>query len=96
MHGAAVEPWIEDAGHAVSLNEQAACYEAIFRAFSGRTWLGGMFWWKWYSDGRGGGENDGSYIPTDKPAASLIRNWYTRQAAETEGTALPDSASKQP
>ena len=96
VHGAAVEPWIEDSGHAVSLNEQAACYEAIFRAFSGRTWFSGMFWWKWYSDGRGGGENDGSYVPTDKPAANLIHDWYIRQAAETEGTALPDSASKQP
>jgi hypothetical protein len=96
VHGAAVEPWVEDSGHAISLTEQAACYEAIFRAFSGRTWFSGMFWWKWYSDGRGGGENDGSYIPTDKPAANLIRDWYTRQAAETEGTALPDSASKQP
>lgn len=80
IEGAAVEPWIEDSGRRVSLIEQAACYEASFRAFPGQPWFRGMFWWKWPSDGRGGGIDDGSYTPLGKPATEVIRRWYTRLA----------------
>ena len=82
VHGAAVEPWIHDASRGLSGAEQAACYEAILRAFAGHPWFRGMFWWKWPSDGRRGGRTDGSYTPMGKPAAGVIRDWYTRMAGE--------------
>ena len=78
VQGAAVEPWAEVTGRVVNLDEQAACYETDFRIFSGRAWLAGMFWWKWRSDGTGGGAADASYSPIHKPAAEVIRGWYTR------------------
>ena len=71
----------------VSLEEQAAAYEAIFRAFSGRPWFRGMFWWKWPSSGRGGGPHDASYAPLRKPAEEVLRTWFTPLA----GTSNPPS-----
>jgi len=81
VHGAAAEPWVEDARRGLDPEEQAACYRAIFTAFAGKPWLGGMFWWKWPSHGRGGGASDPSYTPLGKPAAEVLRAWYTRMAA---------------
>jgi hypothetical protein len=81
VRGAAAEPWVEDPRRGLEPEEQAACYRAIFAAFAGKPWLGGMFWWKWPSHGRGGGASDPSYTPLGKPAAEVLRAWYTRMAA---------------
>ncbi len=87
VHGAAAEPWVEDPRRGLEPEEQAACYRAIFAAFAGqpatagKPWLGGMFWWKWPSHGRGGGASDPSYTPLGKPAAEVLRDGYTRMAA---------------
>ena len=82
VRGGASEPWMEDARRGISLDEQAAAYEAVFRAFAGRPWFRGMFWWKWPSSGRGGGPLDFSYTPMGKPAEQILREWYLRIAAE--------------
>jgi len=87
VRGGASEPWVEDAGRGISLEEQAAAYEAIFRAFSGRPWFRGMFWWKWPSSGRGGGPRDASYTPLGKPAAEVLHAWFTRLAGASKSTA---------
>jgi Glycoside Hydrolase Family 113 len=79
---AAVEPWSEDPARGIDDASQAACYEAAFGAFVGQPWLKGMFWWKWPSNGQGGGAQDGSYTPFGKPAAQVIRAWYLRLAAK--------------
>jgi hypothetical protein len=88
VRGGASEPWIESADLGVSVEEQAAAYEASFRAFAGRQWLRGMFWWKWPSSGRGGGPRDASYTPLGKPAEEVLRAWFTRLA----GASQPASA----
>ena len=88
VRGGASEPWLEDASRGINLEEQAAAYEATFRAFSGRPWFRGMFWWKWPSSGRGGGPRDPSYTPIDKPAEEVLRAWFTRLAS----TSKPASA----
>jgi hypothetical protein len=87
VRGAASEPWVEDAGRGISLEEQAAAYEAIFRAFSARPWFRGMFWWKWPSSGRGGGPGDASYTPLGKPAAEVLHAWFTRLAGPSKSSA---------
>jgi hypothetical protein len=83
VRGAASEPWIETRTRGIDLYEQAESYEAVFAAFAGRPWLRGMFWWKWPSHGRGGGPQDASFTPLGKPAAEVLRAWYTRMAATT-------------
>ncbi len=80
VRGGSSEPWKEDIARGVSVEEQAAAYEATFRAFMGRPWFRGMFWWKWPSNGRGGGPQDPSYTPLGKPAAEVVRAWFTRLA----------------
>jgi len=92
--GGSSEPWIEDAGRNISLEEQAAAYEATFRAFAGQPWLRGMFWWKWPSSGRGGGPRDASYTPLGKPAIQVLHNWFTRLASA--GTTKPPGSAQAP
>lgn len=69
------EPW-NDSPRPLSLDEQARCYQAIFRAFYARRWFAGMYWWQVGSNGAGGSE-DGSFTPWGKPAMDVVRAWYT-------------------
>ncbi len=80
VRGGASQPWVEDGKRGVDLAEQAAAYEVLMKVFSARPWLRGMFWWKWPSNGRGGGPSDPSFTPIGKPAADVLRTWYTRLA----------------
>ena len=62
----------------VDTGEQARAYEATYRAFYDKPWFYGMYWWKWYSTGFGGGPNDGLLTPMNKPAAEVMARWYRR------------------
>jgi hypothetical protein len=68
-------PW-DQSPRAISLEDQARCYQAIFRAFYGKPWFAGMYWWKVGTNGDGGPE-DGSLTPWGKPAMEVVRKWYT-------------------
>lgn len=81
--GGAVHPANEDSAAGVSQQEQAAAYEATFRALAGRSWFRGIFWWKWPTSGIGGGRFDASYTPLGKQAEEVMREWYARMAAES-------------
>lgn len=80
FRGGTAEPWAEDRRRSGALEEQAAAYEACFRVYANKPWLRGMFWWKWNSNGRGGGEQDRSFTPMRKPAAEVLHAWYERLA----------------
>lgn len=77
MTGANRHPWEDGEPGKVDLNLQARCYQAIFRAFYGKPWFMGMYWWKVGSNGFGG-PNDTSLTPWGKPAMAVIRKWYER------------------
>lgn len=101
VRGGTVRTWARTRTQSVSVDEQAAGYEATLRAFSGQPWLSGMFWWNWPSHGRGGGSQDISYTPRGKPAAEILRSWYTRiaeaeQAAKRAPRTLPTGGSGSP
>ncbi len=81
VRGGASEPWSDDDSRGASADEQAAAYEATFRAFSGRAWFRGMFWWNWPSNGRAGDSAGDSYTPLGKPAEEVLRQWFGRLAA---------------
>ncbi len=89
VRGGTVRTWAQSRGGGVSMEEQAAGYEATLRAFSGRPWFRGMFWWNWPSNGLGGGPQDPSYTPMGKPAAEILRAWYQRMEAEQTGETRP-------
>jgi Glycoside Hydrolase Family 113 len=73
--GANLHPWEDGAPGKIDLNLQAQCYEAIFRAFYGKPWFEGMYWWKVGSNGYGGPQ-DTSLTPWGKPAMAVIKKWY--------------------
>ena len=89
VRGGSSQPWIEDGTRGLSLPEQAAAYEATFRAFAGKPWFRGMFWWKWPSSGRGGGAEDASFTPLGKPAADVLRAWFTRLGNRADPSPTP-------
>src|SRR6185295_13043001 len=60
------EPWSE-APRALSVDDQARCYEAVLRAFYKKPWFQGVYWWKVGTNGMGGPQ-DGSHTPWRKPA----------------------------
>jgi hypothetical protein len=75
-HGGLKEPWNETMPATVDTAEQARGYEAVFRAFYSKPWFYGMYWWKWYSTGAGGGPDDLTTTPMNKPAAAVMARWY--------------------
>jgi hypothetical protein len=68
------QPW-DETPRRLSLDEQARCYEAVFRAFYHKPWFEGVYWWKVGSNGFGG-PDDGSHTPWGKPAMKVIAHWY--------------------
>jgi hypothetical protein len=69
-------PW-DETPRRLAPEEQARCYEAIFRSFYKMSWFQGMYWWKMGTDRRGG-LGDGSHTPWGKPAMDVVRRWYTQ------------------
>ena len=68
------EPWSE-APRKLAPQDQARCYEAIYKAFYGKPWLAGIYWWKVGTNGYGG-PDDGSHTPWGKPAMEVVRKYY--------------------
>lgn len=67
-------PW-DERPRKLAPDEQARCYEAVFRAFYKRPWFQGVYWWKLGTNGFGG-RLDGSHSPWRKPAMQVVREWY--------------------
>ena len=64
----------------ISLKSQARCYRALFEASYGKAWLAGMYWWKWPSYlSYGGGAENNLYVPNNKPAQSVVKEWYMKK-----------------
>lgn len=78
--GAARQPWREDFQGRPDPELQARCYELVFRTFYSRPWFHGLYWWKWHSNGRGGGPSDLLYTPQRKPAERVIAHWYQHRS----------------
>ena len=80
--GASVEPWRWGAAHEPDSLEQAACYEAAFRALWDEPWFGGFYWWKWFPDPEvGRSARDASFSPQGKPAAAVLADAYGGRSA---------------
>jgi hypothetical protein len=68
------QPW-DETPRRPSSEEQARCYEALFRAFYCKPWFQGVYWWKVGSDGHGGLQ-DAGHTPWGKPAMEVVSRWY--------------------
>ena len=71
---AAVEPWRwpqENSTVPISNEAQANCYQAFFNAAWGKSWLAGVYFWKWYPHGsRRNASMD--FTPQGKPAEKVL------------------------
>lgn len=76
LEGPHREPW-DETRRKLSMEDQARCYEAIYKAFWGKPWFKGIYWWKVGTNGFGG-PADGSHTPWGKPAMEVVRRWYQR------------------
>ncbi len=72
--GAASHPWDYGADGAVDLAEQYRCFAALVAAWNGESALEGLMVWNWWGEG---GPRDRDYTPRGKPAAALLRAWFS-------------------
>ena len=77
LAGAASAPWDWQRSGAVDLVVQQRWYRAALQTFAARSWMKGLFLWQWSTYPSAGGPHDGSYTPHGKPAAVVLRSWFT-------------------
>jgi hypothetical protein len=76
---AARDPWAAGdplRGDVANAALQARAYEAAFRAFQGRAWFRGLFWWNWLPRSDAGGSCDQGFTAQGKPAEKVLRIRY--------------------
>jgi hypothetical protein len=71
-----MQPAIWTAQLSIDLQEQLDCYSAALEILWNRPWFYGFYWWIWETNPNAGGPNDTDFTPQNKPAESLIKQWY--------------------
>lgn len=74
---AAVEPWVwpnERKEIAFSEEVQALCYEAFFETAWKKSWMAGVFFWKWYPERH---EREPDFTPQGKQAEATMRAYFS-------------------
>jgi len=63
----------------LNLQAQANAFEALFRSIWQAPYIAGGFIWKWHvNHAKAGGKNNKDYTPQNKPAAAVIKHYYTQ------------------
>ena len=71
------KPHASDKERELSPEDQARAYEIAFRCLADETdWIHGMYWWKWPTDLRRGGDGHRGFTPNGKAAEDVLRRWY--------------------
>ncbi|RAI88322.1 glycoside hydrolase family 113 [Algoriphagus yeomjeoni] len=73
---AAEEPWVwPNERKEVELSEemQALCYEAFFETAWKESWMAGVFFWKWYPEGK---HRDPDFTPQGKMAEQVMQKYF--------------------
>ena len=71
------QPHASDKEPQLSPEDQARAYEVAFRCLADETeWIHGMYWWKWPTDLRRGGDGHRGFTPNGKAAEDVLRRWY--------------------
>ena len=74
--GSAVRTPYEASGRQ-DLDLQERAVEAALAVWAERPWVAGTTWWEWSTQPDTIGERDRSFALNGKPAADVIRDWYT-------------------
>ncbi len=78
--GAAWRQWELPRNAPLNLDVQRVAYEAFFEAMWPRPWVLGVYPWKWFSYPNHSGPSNNDYEIENKPAAEVIRRFYTSAA----------------
>ena len=71
------KPHASDQEHELSPEDQARAYEIAFRCLADETdWIHGIYWWKWPTDLRRGGDGHRGFTPNGKAAEDVLLRWY--------------------
>lgn len=73
---AAKEPWVwpnERREAELSEEMQALCYEAFFETAWKESWMAGVFFWKWYPEGK---HREPDFTPQGKMAEQVMKNYF--------------------
>jgi hypothetical protein len=93
--GTNIKPWrIDTADCVIDLQEQADCYKALLDQCRDRPWWRGVFWWNWMTDPNQGLPDTTHYywhVPQNKPAETLLTNYYMYCNGITRGDLNRDS-----
>ncbi len=76
LGNAATEPWDYTQNVPIDLALQKRLWQGFWQTWHGTPWLGGMSVWEWPPGD--GGPDDRGYTPEGKPAAGVIREWFTK------------------
>jgi len=66
---------------AVNLQAQANAYAAMFETVWGEDWMGGAYFWKWFSHPGHSGQESNDFEFEGKPAAAIVSAAYRAEAA---------------
>lgn len=72
---ALLAPWEDPDTGPADDRVQAAAFEAVVSAFGPQPFLGGIYWWKWFTDD-GASAGDRSHRFAGKPAEEVVRRFY--------------------
>jgi len=73
----------------VNTTAQANCYQALLNVFYSLDWFEGIFWWAWTTDPADTGPNSNGYTPQNKPAASILKQFYTNDQQQLQISQMP-------
>ncbi|MBD3379303.1 MAG: hypothetical protein GF408_02455 [Candidatus Omnitrophica bacterium] len=63
---------------------QAKCYKAFFDTVWKEPWFAGVYWWKWDTNTRAGGEHNRQFTPQNKPAQRIIEANYKGMPGDSD------------
>ncbi|MDD4957458.1 MAG: glycoside hydrolase [Candidatus Omnitrophica bacterium] len=76
--GAAIRPWEHVPRSEVNLKLQERYYKVLLDIFWEKDWFYGMYWWYWGTNVNMGGEYNRNFTPQNKPAETLVKEWYAK------------------
>lgn len=82
VRAAADEPWQHSTAGELDLELQVNCYQALLESFWDKPWFYGVYWWYWGVNPKMGGELNRSFIPQNKPAQEVVKEWYSKSILE--------------
>lgn len=72
------EPWQHNAIGELDLELQVNCYRALLESLWDKPWFYGVYWWYWGVNPKMGGELNRDFIPQNKPASDVVKEWYSK------------------